>query len=99
MASWEEYLTEPRESLSVRLCRCTEELASLHQELATVRTGYHQARIQGFWESPEPTVTGREREAERFAASNRVAVYDVEGQIAAVETERSLLLWILEENQ
>ena len=94
---WREYLTWERSQLTERLSDAWRELAGLYEERATTQQAYLSAKVDGYWRSSEQSVSGREREAERIASPNRNAVYDVEGQIAALEAERDFLLWLLAE--
>lgn len=83
------------QSLLDRLHALTTELADDHRELATVLRSENECRVQT-WMSTEGTDGQRSHAARLQALSFSSDVFTIKGNIAALETERTYLLTVIE---
>ncbi len=93
---WREYLKFSREALIERLIEVVQEQAGLAQEISMMQATERRAKAQGWSESQETTVTGRERSASLNALEITATVIDSQGRKEALALEADLLKLLLD---
>jgi hypothetical protein len=91
-----DYLSKTDDALLFRLSELTGELAGLHQEVAMICAQERRAKVQGFMGSEASTVTGRERDGDAMAVELTATIFELRGDIAALQEEQKLILTLLE---
>ena len=75
------------EELRSLYCAVAGKLANLHEEAAMVFSTERQSKVRGFAASAETSVAGREREAELHALESTTTLFELRGEIAALQEE------------
>ncbi len=84
------------DELRVRYCQAATDLANLHEELAMVWSDERRAKVEGFVRSQESSVAAREREADFHALESTTTVFEIRGQVAAMQEEIGVLKMLLD---
>lgn len=85
------YVTWDREQLVGQLALVCTELAGLYEEIASVEAAAARAKVLGYANSQEPTVTGREREASFNAIDLTCTVIELKATVQALIEERDFV--------
>lgn len=81
--------------LEDRLAEVASQLANAFEMLASAQSSERSARVSAFMSSLEPSVAGRERDAEAQSLGQYTAVMETQGRIKALTEERDLLRLLL----
>ena len=85
----------PSEDLRALYCAVAGKLANLHEEAAMVFSSERRAKVEGFMKSQEGSVAGREREADFHALESTTTLFELRGEIAALQEELGSLKILL----
>ena len=86
----------PVEEIKALYCAVAGKLANLHEEAAMVFSTERRAKVDGFVRSQESSVAGREREADFHALESTTALFELRGEIAALQEELGTLKILLD---
>ena len=89
------YYLLPTEDLTALYCAVAGKLANLHEEAAMVFSTERRAKGDGFVRSTESSVAGREREADFHALESTTTLFELRGEIAALQEELATLKLLL----
>lgn len=79
-----------------RMFCLTEELASLHRELAQILMAEKEGRVQSYIASDETSIQGRDRVADFQVAPLSIDALKIKGEIAALNEEKHVLSLLIE---
>jgi hypothetical protein len=85
----------PPEDLKSLYCAVAGKLANLHEEAAMVFSTERRAKVEGFMRSQESSVSGREREADLHALESTTTLFELRGEIVALQEELGTLRMLL----
>jgi hypothetical protein len=85
----------PRGDVMALYCAVAGKLANLHEEAAMVFSTERRAKVEGFIKSVESSVAGREREADFHALESTTTLFELRGEIAALQEELATLKLLL----
>jgi hypothetical protein len=94
--AFNDYLSYDAGKLLYKLGEVMQDIASLIEEIAYVKTSEMQAKAQAYQNSMENTVSGREREAVHNAIALSTSVVDLEARLKAKEEEKWWIVRIFE---
>lgn len=83
------------QELVERLAVVSSELSGLYQEHSMVQASEHRAKAAGYGEDPTLSVAARERAASRNALEHTCTLFEIRGQIYALNEERAFLYFLL----
>ena len=86
----------PAEEIKALYCAVAGKLANLHEEAAMVFSTERRAKVEGFVRSQESSVAGREREADFHALESTTMLFELRGEIAALQEELGTLRMLLD---
>ena len=89
------YYLLPAADLRALYCAVAGNLANLHEEAAMVFSTERRAKVDGFVRSAETSVAGREREADFHALESTTTLFELRGEIAALQEELATLKLLL----
>lgn len=85
----------PVEELESLYCAVAGSLANLHEEAAMVFSTERRAKVEGFVRSEETSIAGREREADFHALESTTTLFELRGEISALQEELATLKLLL----
>ena len=85
----------PGEELKSLYCAVAGKLANLHEEAAMVFSSERQAKVRGYAASIETSIAGRERDAELHALESTTTLFELRGEIAALQEELATIKILL----
>jgi len=93
--NFQTYQSMTQKQLLSQLTLVASELANAHIIYASTLQQEKSARVRGFATSGESSVSGRERDAEAQALPLTLGLYEMQGQIRALQEEKELLLLLV----
>lgn len=89
------YVSFGNDQRVARLLEVVTELCGLAQEVAMVRVAERRAKAKAWEECEETSVAGRDRYADKYALDLTCSVWEIQGDIRALEEEKWLLGYLL----
>jgi hypothetical protein len=89
------YASYDTDQLVSRLVEVVTELCGLAQEHAMIRVAERRAKAKAWQECEESAVSARDRYADQFALDLTCNVWEIQGDIRALEEEKWLLGYLL----
>jgi hypothetical protein len=96
VTDWREYASSDPHMVVVRLSEVYQELAGLATEVAMIRSAERRAKVEGWQRSQDTSVTARNRDADHNALELTTTLFELQGQVEALQAERDLLRLCLE---
>lgn len=91
-----QYLEMTRPDLLTRLCEVSEELAHTYSEIGLTKAAEFSKRADMWMNPRESSVTARDNDARYAAATETIALIELEAQERALTEEKFLLIRLLE---
>jgi len=89
------WFSQPRDERVRNLSLVVEELANGYYTRAQARAEQHRLRTRAYIASQESSVTARDREAQAASLAITLQLHEIDGEIAALEAARDLLVLLI----